>query len=350
MRRPQVRAGLDHAQHMLMIQRLVFLGIVTLFRMRRMERGIGIRAILGKSDHAVRILFMILIEKLIVLIEVTQVPSEIQIVAVDVRDLQDGTVRLKHEDIRHGGQAGFVHAVAQIIEQAMVFQQILIDRAGCGDFIGQTPHCDARMIVALGNQFAHLAEGVFAAAFHMHGDIGNLRPHHNAVFVAQIIELLRMLIMCQAQCVCTNLPDDLHVRSVVLTGQGIALSLQVLVPADAAQGIAAPVEEEAVVRITPEFPAAKTCADRVPALKDSAGRVKVRIIHTIPQMHIFNFKHGQRMPVFRPDTLAFPGHGHGDRGCILPGFDFHRRPVRAEIHFRRYLDAGRSVPQQFKML
>ncbi len=206
------------------------------------------------------------------------------------------------------------------------------------------------MIVALCNEFPHLAEGVFAAALHMHGDIGNLRPHHDAVFVAQIIELLRMLIMCKTQCVCTDLPDDLHVRGVIFPGQSIALSLQVLMPADTAQGIAAAVEEEAVVRVTAEFPAAKACADGIPALKSRIGRVKVGIVHPVPQMHILNFKHGQRMPVFRPDTLAFSGNGHGDRGCILPGFNFHRRPVRAEIHVWRDLDAGRSVPQQFKML
>ena len=184
---------------------------------------------------------MIFIKELVRLFQIAQIPAEVQIVAVNIRNLQDRAVRFQHEHVRHRGEAGAIHAVAQVIEQPMVFQQVLIHRAGG---VGQSPHGNTRMIVTLGDQLPHLGQRVFPAILHVLSDIGDLCPHHNAVLVAQIIEFLSVLVMRQPQSVGTQLPDDGHIRRMILPGQRVALSLPVLVTADAPQRIAAAIEEE----------------------------------------------------------------------------------------------------------
>ena len=116
MGRPEVRPFFYHPKHVLVIQRLVFLGIVPLLGTRRMIGGIGVRAVLGKADDAVGVFGMVLVKELVRLRKLAQIPAEIEIVAVDIRDLQDGAVDLQHEDVRHGGKARRVHAVAEVVE------------------------------------------------------------------------------------------------------------------------------------------------------------------------------------------------------------------------------------------
>ena len=142
MRRPEPGARLNHAQHVLVIQRLVFLGVVALFRMRGMKGGVGVRAVLGKADDPVGVFGVVLVEELVRLRKLPEVPAEVEVIAVDVGNGQNGAVDLQHEDVRHRGQAGGIETVAQLVQRPVIIQQLLIDRAGGGDLVGQPPDSD----------------------------------------------------------------------------------------------------------------------------------------------------------------------------------------------------------------
>ena len=75
----------------------------------------------------------------------------------------------------------------------------------------------------------------------MFGNIRDFRPDHQAGLVAQIVEILIVLIMGEADRIGPNLTDELHVLLMVLLRDGIAQSLPVLMAGYAAQGIAAAV-------------------------------------------------------------------------------------------------------------
>ena len=49
----------------------------------------------------------------------------------------------------------------------------------------------------------------------MHSDIGNLRPDHQTVLVAEVVELLRVLVVRQPKRCSTDLFDDFHIKPVL---------------------------------------------------------------------------------------------------------------------------------------
>lgn len=63
-----------------------------------------------------------------------------------------------------------------------------------------------------------MGKGIGTAIGHMLGDIRNFCPDDYAVFIAQIIEFLRLLVVRKAHRVGTNLSNKGHVLSVVLEG------------------------------------------------------------------------------------------------------------------------------------
>ena len=79
--------------------------------------------------------------------------------AVHVRDLQNGAGGLQHEHICHGGLPGGVQLVGQLVQQTVVFQQILVDSGSGGNLVGQAPHGDAGVVVVLTDQLLHLGQG-----------------------------------------------------------------------------------------------------------------------------------------------------------------------------------------------
>lgn len=143
-------------------------------------------------------------------------------IAVHVRDFQDGAGDLQHEYVGHGGGPGGVQLVGQIVEGAVIFQQLLIHRAGSGDFVGKPPHRNAGMVVVLDNEFLHLVQGVGPAVVHVHGDVGNLGPDHKALLIAEVIEGLGVLVVGQPDGIGTHLQDQGQVLLHHLCGDGIA--------------------------------------------------------------------------------------------------------------------------------
>ena len=146
------------------------------------------------------------------------------------------------------------------------------------------------MIVVLDDQLLHLGNRVFASARHVLGDVRNLRPDDHAVLVAQVVEIGVVLIVRQADGVCAHLGDERHVLPVVLREQRVADAPAVLMAGDAAQRIGLAVEDEALIGIDGERPAAEARGDAVQhaaLLQQLDGRgVQVRIPAAVPQMDI----------------------------------------------------------------
>ena len=179
----------------------------------------------------------------------------------------------------------------------------------------------------------------------MQGDVGDLGPDHNAVFIAEVIELLRVLIVGQAQGVGAQLPDDGHVRLVILNREGVALALQVLMAAHAPEGIAAAVEEEALFRIAGKHAATEAGRHLVAGGELRGCGVEIGIVHAVPEMDVFDDELGAAL-----HRLRLPVHGDLHRIGVVPGLHGDSRGFRFEIHDRRDLDARGTFLEQFKML
>ena len=345
MRRPEIGPRLDHFEHMLVVQRLVFLGIIALFGAGGVEGGVGVRTVFGKADDALGVFRVVFVEKLIGLLQLAQIPAEVEVIAVDVGDFQDGAVDLQHEHVRHGGEPRGIHPMAQLVERPVVFQQFLIHGAGCGDLVRQAPDRDAGMVVTLGDELTHLVQRVLPPVVHVHGDVGDLRPDHNAVLVAEIIKVLRVLVVGQAQGVGAQFADDVHVSLVVVIGEGVALALEILVTAHAAERVAAAVEEEALFGVAGKDAAAEARGDLITGGQLRRGSIEIGIVHTVPEAHVFNRKLRRAL-----DGLRFAVYGNIHRSGVVPGLHGDGRRFLFQIHDRGHFDPRGAVLQQFKVL
>ena len=183
--------------------------------------------------------------------------------------------------------------MAQVIEGAVVFQQLFVDGGGSRDLVGEPPHRDAGMVVILHDQFGHLGEGVFPPIVHVHRDIGDLGPDNETIFIAEVVEVLGVLVVGQTQRVGPQFLDDGHILLHHGGSQRVAGALAVLVAGDPAQRIAAAVEKEALLRVDPQISGSRTGgADRVPAGQTGGSRVEVRVVQTVPEVHILDRKVG----------------------------------------------------------
>ena len=235
--------------------------------------------------------------------------------------------------------------MAKIVQEPMVLQQFLVDGAGGGDLIAETPDRDAGVIIALGDQFPHLAESILPPVCHMHGDIGDLGPDNDAVFIAEIVELLCVLIMGQPQGVGAQLPDDGHVGRMVFIRQGVPPALEILVAAHTAQRIAAPVEEKALFGIAGKDAAAKTARHFVAGGQFCRSRVEPGIVHAVPKAYVFDDELRAALRGFR-----FAVHGDVHARGVVPGLYGDRRRLLFKIDRRRDFDAGGAVLQKLEVL
>ena len=87
------------------------------------------------------------------------------------------------------------------------------------------------MIVVLYDQLFHLALCVGISFCHMHRNIWDLRPYDHTVSITQVVEFLRVLIMCQTDRVRSDLFDELHILLMHGHIQCISCARAVLMPA-----------------------------------------------------------------------------------------------------------------------
>ena len=177
----------------------------------------------------------------------------------------------------------------------MVFKKIRCGASGHGNLIGQTPNHDTWMIVILCDQLFHLGNSIFPSCVHMIRDIRNLCPDYKTFLIAQIIEILIMLIMCQTDGCSTHLTDQFDIFFVMFREQCISQTPAVLMAGYTTQRIAFSIQNEAFIRINFKSTAAKTCAYSIQnffaLFQRNFCSIQIGIFSSIPQMNLWNRKY-----------------------------------------------------------
>ena len=122
---PQILPGEELADQGLMVNSLVFFGIVT---------GIGVgvvpvqrlAAILGAADGLIRMLGMELVEPGAVVIQFAAVPAEVMVIADGVGDGNILVMGGGGGHGCHGGKSGLVHSVAEVIEHFVIVYKAFV--------------------------------------------------------------------------------------------------------------------------------------------------------------------------------------------------------------------------------
>ena len=170
----------------------------------------------------------------------------------------------------------------------MVVQHIRLVLGGNSDLVGHTPADDGGVVVVLVDELLHLADGIFPAIGQMLGNVGDLCPDHHAVLVAQVVEILVVLVVRQPDGVGAQFPDQRHVLIMHLPGDGVAQTLAVLMAGHTVKGIGPAVEEKALLCIYREAAQAHLCGHFVHRLAvlqqaDDTG-VQIGVLHAVPQV------------------------------------------------------------------
>ena len=345
MGRPQPRAVSNHFCHVLVIDALVGFGIVALFGVGALVGGVGVRAVLRKTDAAVWVFGVVGIKKVIVLVKLAQVPAKIQVVAVHIGNFQNRAGDFQHKDVRHRGRTGRVKAVRQFVQGAVVFQQLLIDSRRSGNFVGQSPNSNAGVVVVLDDEFFHLGQRVGAPVVHVHRDVGDFRPNHDTLFVAQIIERLRVLVVGKADGVGAHFKDQRHILLHHLFGDGHTRALAVLMAGNTTQGIGAPVQDKALLRVDFKLAAAEAGGLGLAIVQPRSHGVEIRVIKTVPQVGMLQREHGSGGAVLDGNARLLAIQCEGDTfGTHHSGLHRHFTAAGVEVRDnRRDPDRHRAV-------
>ena len=94
----------------------------------------------------------------------------------------------------------------------------------------------------------------------MLGNVGDLGPDDHTGLIAEVVEVLVVLVVRQTDRVRAQLLDELHILVVHLARDGIAQTLAVLMAGDAVQRIRAAIEEEAPLGVNRETAHAEALA------------------------------------------------------------------------------------------
>ena len=374
MGRPQPRAVSNHFCHVLVIDALVGFGIVALFGVGALVGGVGVRAVLRKTDAAVRVFGVVGVKKVIVLVKLAQVPAKIQVVAVHIGNFQNRAGDLQHKDVRHRGRTGRVKTVRQFVQGAVVFQQLLIDSRRSGNFVGQSPNGNAGVVVVLHDEFFHLGQRVGAPVVHMHRDVGDFRPDDKSLFIAQVIERLCMLVVGKADGVGAHLKDQRHILLHHLFGDGHTRALAVLMAGNTTQGIGAPVQDKALLRVNFKLAAAEAGGLGLAVVQPRSHGVEIRVVKTVPQAGMLQREHGSGVAVLDGNAhlLAiqcegdtFGTHHSGlhrhftaagvevcDNRCDLDGHSavFGKGKVRSGHNMQRHIAVNAAVEGEIGLL
>ena len=207
--------------------------------------------------------------------------------------------------------------MAEVIEQLVVFQHIVVHAAGSRNLVGKPPADDGRVVVILSDKLLHLGKCVGAGFGHMLGDIGNLRPCHKTVFIAQVIEILRVLVVGQAHRVGAHVADDLHILLMLGRGQGVAQPRAVLMARRADQTDVFTVEPKAGVGPELNLAAAEPHGHGVPTRQGRCRIVQIRVGHAVPQVNRVQCEHGYCLAALhRSRLLADTLHGEQHLGAV----------------------------------
>ena len=372
--RPQIRPVLNHSHHVLMVDTLKLLAVITLRRMFRVKLNVGVRAVLRKSDRPFRIQAVILVQETVILIQLSEIPAKIQVVAAEVRDPDERAVLFQHKRMRHDRRSGRIHLKAELLQHPVILHQFLCDRTAGGDLVGQSPAVNGRVVRGLRDELPHLVQRILDALLHEFCDERNLRPHQNAVLVAEIIKCLRLLIMRKPQRVGANVPDDGHVLLHHRRGNRIADAKPVLMAGYSAQRIRPSIQKESFLRIDPETPDAESGTDRIEytvlvsclSLTDQhrLRRVQIRIRKAFPQTNRIEMEASPGMIVPDGSTNSLTGgassmlaifvirsedaqlHCLSVSHALRLHVNLNRSSPVRQIHLRNHVNPRRSIRNQ----
>ena len=184
------------------------------------------------------------------------------------------------------------------------------------------------MVVVLDDQLFHLGQGVGTAVGHVHGDVGDLCPDDKTLFIAQVVEILCVLIVSQTDGVGAHFQNDGNILLHHFVGQGIAGPLAVLMAGNAAQRVTASIQMKSLLGVDLKLAAAEPGRGLLAIVQLGRDDVKERVLHAIPQMGVVQCENNLCGALFHRGgeglTLQCKGHGlcahhggfHGDLGGL----------------------------------
>ena len=342
--RPHPRMALEAFEHVLVVNCLILLRVISSLRGLAVKIRHALRAVLAVAESPLRPLLVEETEEQVVQLRARDIPAEVQVVADQVADLVHNAVkRIAHRIACKRRKSRPVHLVAEIVERSVVAHHVRVVLCRYGDLIGDTPADDARMVIVLNDQFLHLADRVLAPFRHMFGNVRNFGPDNHAVLIAQIIEILIVLIVGESDRICSDLADERHVLVVLGLADCISHALAVLMPRYAVKRVRYAVQDKSLFGVKFERANAEPDLSLVHDLpvrdQHEVCRVEIRILHAVPEMRLIDSKN--RLLTFTGcDNIAF---------CIedlnadltLPGdpalnshFGFAAHDERGDLHAR----------------
>ena len=239
----------------------------------------------------------------------------------------------------------------QFVQGAVVFQQLLIDSRRSGNFVGQSPNSNAGVVVVLDDEFFHLGQRVGAPVVHVHRDVGDFRPNHDTLFIAQVIERLCVLVVGKADGVGAHFKDQRHILLHHLFGDGHTRALAVLMAGNTTQGIGAPVQDKALLRVNFKLAAAEAGGLGLAIVQPRSHGVEIRVIKTVPQAGMLQREHGSGGAVLDGNARLLAIQCEGDTfGTHHSGLHRHFTAAGVEVRDnRRDPDRHRAVFSKGKM-
>ena len=143
-------------------------------------------------------------------------------------------------------------------------------------------------MAVLQDQLSQLGAGVFhhGVVARRHGEHGDLGPGHKAGAIAQVVDLLRVLVVGKPYRVGPQILQDGEVFLHLRRGRGAALALTVVMACHAVEAQAFPIEGEAVFGVQRYAAKAKWQAhlitNRITAQKPGRAAVAIRIRLSVP--------------------------------------------------------------------
>ena len=214
------------------------------------------------------------------------------------------------------------------------------------------------MVIVLGNQLGHLGDGIIVSF--LGGDKlrneGNLSPQNETGLVAQIVEILIMLIVGQTDGIGAHLFDQRHILLMISLGDGPALVQTVLVTGHTMQRHILAVKPEAGIGINMEAAVAIGHANSVQDLflihHGSLAGIAAGIGNAVPQMRLFHINKNMGMT----GSLSLSDAHHIALSILqlhLQGaaFRIDREQINAGLAYivRRYKHSIGAVHQQIKV-
>lgn len=213
----------------------------------------ALTAVLAHAQAQVGMNLVEVVQPRTIVLHPAAIPAEIVVVADNVSDVVHGAFHRSHGHMGNGGQTCGVQFLGQSVELLVVFHQLLGNAAN-QNFIGDAPEADRGMVVVLDDKFLELADAILMGVRVLveHADERYLRPYHKAQLIAGVVEVLRMLVVSQADGVSPKLFNDFGVQIVVLLGKSVTLIKLILVAADAPEGGLHSIDDKALARVTGE--------------------------------------------------------------------------------------------------